>query len=189
MYSAICHHYLAGYCRNGDDCIFIHADPAYKPRSPYTYSAPHYERSFLRNFGSPRVCRFYQMGYCAYGAGCEFLHPRDKALNTSQQPPRDPNIQRQVPTSKSDRFHYRKTVDAEPTPTTFSFKKTLESLLLRDTASAAFAKREDFGYKREEVFSAKENLSDEDLKIYSETGESGFSSIPLLPPPEDLCQS
>ncbi|KAL5968753.1 Serine/threonine-protein phosphatase 6 regulatory ankyrin repeat subunit B [Taenia solium] len=62
--------------------------------------------------------------------------------------------------------------DAEPTPVpTFSFKKTFESLLSQDAAdagSAALAKREDFGYKGEEVFSAKEDLSANDLKIYSE---------------------
>ncbi|KAL5106404.1 hypothetical protein TcWFU_008761 [Taenia crassiceps] len=191
MYSAVCRHFLAGYCRNGEDCIFIHANPNYKPRPSYNYSVPRYERNFPRNPGAPRICRFFQMGYCAYGAGCGFLHPRNKALNTPQQLQKGVSTRSPALTAQPDRFHFRKSIDAESTSVpTFSFRKTFESLLPRDTGDAGTAvltEQQYFGYKGEEVFSTKENLSVDDLKIYSETGEDGFSFIPLLPPPEELC--
>ena len=88
-----------------------------------------------------------------------------------------------------DRYHYRKSSESRPTPEpTFSFRQNLEKLLTSESIKTpVMVKPEDLGYSKEEVYSTKENLPLVDLNAYSEKGENAFLTIPLLPPPEDLC--
>ncbi|KAM7536673.1 hypothetical protein Aperf_G00000080538 [Anoplocephala perfoliata] len=185
MYSQPCRHYLAGYCRNGDNCPFIHSDP-YKSHP----SRVSYKRDAFWNPAVPRVCRFFLMGSCAYGNGCEFLHPRQRGSNdhSANHPARQgsAHLSAAPRTANTDLYHYRKPQDSKSTPSAplgFSFKQTLEAL----KKSGKLEKLEDFGYQPDEIYSSRENLSSEDLDAYSKEGEGAFSYIPLLPPPEDLC--
>ncbi|VDO13541.1 unnamed protein product [Rodentolepis nana] len=161
MSSRRCRYYLAGYCRNGFRCPFLHIDPY---DSQWTQRVPPRSTMVLR------TCRFYRNGHCAFGDGCEFFHPsggygvqksEKGEVVDDERPNSPPNLQ------------------------DFSSNQTHESLLQEKAKDPETL--EDFGYQPEEVFSCEENLSVEELEAYFNEGEDAFSHIPLLPPPQNLC--
>ncbi len=67
------------YCSNGDECLYLHIDPASK-----LPPCPHYEKGFCplgprcakKHIRKP-ICKFYLAGFCPYGRQCkEGAHPR-----------------------------------------------------------------------------------------------------------------
>uniref|UniRef100_A0A5K3EU85 Nucleoporin NUP42 n=1 Tax=Mesocestoides corti TaxID=53468 RepID=A0A5K3EU85_MESCO len=196
MPPVVCRHFLAGFCRNGEECAFAHITPRSPQVPSHRYSSSPNARVFpvgttatsntTWSAETPRICRFYLMGHCAYGAGCRFLHPRNKD-DSLKSPPNWINYQNDESNTRSDRFHFRKADSVGSTPLSgFSFKQTYESLQAKDPVPVAPQTLESFGYKHEEVYSAKESLSRDDLQAYSELDDD-FSTIPLLPPPLEYC--
>ena len=69
-----CNHYARSlYCPNGDECLYLHIDPASK-----LPPCPHYEKGHCPlgpNCGKKHVrktvCRFYLAGFCPYGKQCK----------------------------------------------------------------------------------------------------------------------
>ena len=67
------------YCSNGDECLFLHVDPASK-----LPPCPHYEKGFCplgpycaKKHIRKTLCKFYLAGFCPYGRQCkEGAHPR-----------------------------------------------------------------------------------------------------------------
>lgn len=67
------------YCSNGDECLFLHIDPASK-----LPPCPHYEKGFCplgphcaKKHIRKTLCKFYLAGFCPYGRQCkEGAHPR-----------------------------------------------------------------------------------------------------------------
>ncbi|KAM3174831.1 hypothetical protein ACTXT7_009715 [Hymenolepis weldensis] len=189
MSSRKCRYYLAGYCRNGDSCPFIHVNP---------YDSQPDKRVPTLSPMILRTCRFFLKGYCAYGNGCEFFHPprgfHEKMkesdncrhmfsvnIRFGNQSVTESDVQK----SETEKVMDTETVNSSPYLQGFSFKQTLESLLQERAKDPETL--EDFGYQPEEVYSCEENLSVEELRIYSNEEEEAFSHIPLLPPPQNLC--
>ncbi|VDL60011.1 unnamed protein product [Hymenolepis diminuta] len=173
MSSRKCRYYLAGYCRNGNSCPFIHVNP---------YDSQPDQRIPTLSPMVLRTCRFYLKGYCAYGDGCEFFHPpRGINICVGNQSVTESGVQK----SETEKVMDSETANSTPYLQGFSFKQTLESLFQEKTKDPETLG--DFGYQPEEVYSREENLSAEELKIYSNEEEDAFSYIPLLPPPQNLC--
>ncbi|KAL8873974.1 MAG: hypothetical protein Q9174_000628 [Haloplaca sp. 1 TL-2023] len=67
------------YCSSGDECLFLHIDPASK-----LPPCPHYERGHCplgllcsKKHVRKQICKFYLVGFCPYGRACkEGAHPR-----------------------------------------------------------------------------------------------------------------
>lgn len=67
------------YCSNGDECLYLHVDPASK-----LPPCPHYDRGFCplgpicsKSHVRRTLCKFYLAGFCPKGRQCkEGAHPR-----------------------------------------------------------------------------------------------------------------
>jgi cleavage and polyadenylation specificity factor subunit 4 len=75
-----CNHFTRSlYCPNGDECLYLHVDPATK-----LPPCPHYDRGFCplgprcsKKHGRGALCRLYLAGFCPAGRGCkDGAHPR-----------------------------------------------------------------------------------------------------------------
>jgi cleavage and polyadenylation specificity factor subunit 4 len=66
-----------GYCTNGDECLYLHIDPA--SRIP---ACPHYTKGFCplgpicsKKHIRKTLCKFYLAGFCPNGKACADAHP------------------------------------------------------------------------------------------------------------------
>ena len=75
-----CNHYARSLtCPNGEECLFLHVDPATK-----VGPCPHYEKGFCplgprcsKKHVRKVLCKYYLAGFCPYGRQCkEGAHPR-----------------------------------------------------------------------------------------------------------------
>nr|CUU99385.1 hypothetical transcript [Hymenolepis microstoma] len=124
MSSRRCRYYLAGYCRNGSRCPFVHVNP---------HDSQSTERVPTHNSMVLRTCRFYRNGHCGFGDGCAFFHPRGGG-----------GVQK----SENEKVVVDERSNSTPNLQDFSFKQTLESLLQEKTKDPETL--EDFGYQPEE---------------------------------------
>ena len=75
-----CNHFTRSLtCPNGEECLFLHIDPATK-----LAPCPHYEKGFCplgprcsKKHVRKIICKYYLAGFCPYGRQCnEGAHPR-----------------------------------------------------------------------------------------------------------------
>jgi len=66
------------YCVNGDECLYLHADPETR-----VAACPHYVRGFCplgprcaKRHTRRTLCPFYLCGFCPDGPKCKDVHPR-----------------------------------------------------------------------------------------------------------------
>lgn len=85
-----------GYCSNGDECVYLHIDPASK-----LVSCPHYDKGFCplgptcsKKHTRKVLCQFYLAGFCPEGRQCKDAHPRwpTNLPNPTVKVERDPAV-------------------------------------------------------------------------------------------------
>jgi len=76
-----CKYYLAGTCRNGAQCRFIHADaaPAASNAPGATTTATSSSTTTSSTSATVDACKYFQRGTCSYGDRCRYAHVRASA--------------------------------------------------------------------------------------------------------------